>query len=378
MPMDIIDIVLEAIGQLPGLPRNFTEALVEGAHALTGGTREFRPLTAEETDAVVAYLKGNSARIGVPFDEGAIRADIRKRPGKYQATLSNLRARRSMPTALDRKKVQDDRQRRQENRNTRFAYYAALVARLAKSFSYYNIPFDTNKAMQEIEADDSRWLSTLCLHDATSNPTFRSLGEAMKDPAASLLRRRNPALAKFIGDAFNFGKLNERELERKKTEYSYMRKELMPADAATNVLKPDEESTVTREVDNMIAPWFSENASLGTVLEKCKGVPYEQVYRYFKEHGGGNRIANAPMPGEDLVTYLARLPRGDESILEFTAELNRVAESAYGRTAMMDAVGRVKNGNPDMFADIESKCSRTLVKPKDLPLYTAWETLHAR
>ena len=383
MQRELVDILYEALDDLPGLPETFMCALVEGAHALTGGTKSYRPFTADELEAAIAYLKGNSARSGVPFDETFYRKDIPRHPGRYQNVLLNLRQRKEMPTrtelAAQDNQAADRKKEVAASKNARFRYYAALVPLLKKSFSYYNIPFNTTRAMEEVAGDDRRWIDRLIVHGAQESPAFVSLGAAMKDPVSGLLRRKNPSLAKFIDDAFSFRNMDERGLERKKEEYRYMRTDVSGEQLNMSDGDPDTISkTATREIDNKIAQWYGPEVSFGTVLSRCKGIPYEQVYRYFKEHGGDNRIKNVPMPGEGLVAYLGRMPRGTGSEIEFTTELNRIAEAAYGKPAVDAAVNEVKSRNPQAFAEMSAKCSRSMVKPKDIPLYTAWSLIHSK
>ena len=380
MQRELVDIVLEAVSEIADLPETLVNALVEGAHALTGGTRNFRPLTDEETNAVIAYMKANSERIGVQFDENWYRTDIARHPGKYQVTLSNIRKRREMPTAADRgireQQMKDRKNLEETNRATRFKYYVALLPRIKKAFAYNNIPFDETTAMKEIIADDTRWLGKSWLKDAQENPAFASLGIAMKDPAASFLRRKNPALGKLIQDAFNFAKMGERELEQKKTEYRYMRPDVSMA--AENPPKIDGESTTNADFNNLIAPWFGKDTTIGEIISKCKGVPYDYICRYFVEHGAADRIKDAPKPGEDIIDFLNRLPRGTGSEMEFTSELNKIADAAYGKAAVDNAVKAISSRQPDEYAAMSEKCSRSMVKPKDIPLYAAWSTLHVK
>jgi len=382
MQIELDDILLEALGELPDLPESLVVALVEGAHALTGGMRKFRPLTPEETDAVVDYLRGNAARLGTPFNEAEIRADIAKHPGKYQNTLANIKKRREMPSAFERnmriKQSADRRQAEVDNKAKRFIYYAAIVERLKKSFSHFGIPFDETRAMTDIARDDARWLARVVLRDAQENPVFMSLGMAAKDPSVSYLRMKNPSLAKYMQDAFSFSRMDEKELESMKVEYRYMRPDVAKEAASKSGKNPGEHSTTNTEYDSKIAPWYGKGVSLVDVVMKCKDVPYDYICRYFVEHGGADRVKDAPRAGEDIVEYLRRLPRGDRGELEFTTELNRLSEAAFGRAVVDGAVKQVERENPGKFAEMTAKCSRSMVKPKDIPLYAAWCTLHAK
>lgn len=381
MQREIADIVLEAVYEIADLPETLVDALMEGAYALTGGTRQFRPLTAEETDAVVGYLRGNAARAGIPFDEMALRADIAKHPGRYQVTLANIRKRREMPSAAERNMLQRQMDERKTadaaNKAKRFTYYAAVVDRLKKSFSYFNIPFDAARAMEDIARDDARWLAHVGLRDAVKDPYFRSLGDAAKDPSVSYLRMKNPTLAKYMTDAFKFSRMTDDGIESMKNEYRYMRPDVSGEAADVTGREPDGKSTGNREFDDKIAPWYSKSASLSDVVAKCKDVPYDYICRYFIEHGGADRVKDAPRTGEDIVEYLRRLPRGDRGELEFTAELNRLSEAAFGRGMVDGAVRQVERQDPARFQEMVKKCSRSLVKPKDIPLYAAWCALHS-
>lgn len=382
MQKELADIVLEALCDLPDLPVSIVDTLLEGAYALTGGTNHARPLTAEETDAVVNYLRGNAARMGTPFDEDEIREAIRKHPGRFQVTLANIKKRKEMPSAAERNLQQRQAEERkvnaESNKNKRFAYYAALVDRLKRSFSHFNIPFDPTRAMSDIATDDNRWLANAGLRDAQNSPKFFSLGMAFKDPAVSFLCRRNPTLGKYMKDALAFSRMPELDLERMKTEYRYMRPDVNKEAAGKPGRNPDERSTTNIEFDNKIAPWYSSTATLADVVTKCKGVPYDYICRYFIEHGGAERVKDAPRPGEDIVDFLGRLPRGDRGELEFANELNRLAEAAYGKSVVDGAVRQVERENPELFREMMQKCSCSLVKPKDIPLYTAWSLLHSK
>lgn len=380
MNREIVDILLEAIGSLPDLPETMVTALVEGAHALTGGTKTYRPLTAEETEAVVKFLKANAAGAGIPFDEEFCRRDILRHPGKYQETLGKVRKHQVMPTRSEiaAKQQQSIARKNMEaaNKAVRFKYYRALIGRLKKSFSYYNIPFDEAKAMDEITKDDARWAASTWLKDAVDNPSFVSLGAAMKDPAASFLRRRNPALGKFIQDAFNFRNMDEAGLEKKKAEYRYMK----GTDATPEPAKgaPGNPQQSDPAIDNRIAPWFSNDKSIGDIISRCKGIPYDYLYQFFIDHGAANKVQNAPKPGEDAVSFLSRCIDETGSVMDFTTELNRIAEAAFGKTGIEKAVNDIKTAHPREYAEMYEKCSQSMVKPRDLPLYAAWSTLHMK
>ena len=48
------------------------------------------------------------------------------------------------------------------------------------------------------------------------------------------------------------------------------------------------------------------------------------------------------------------------------------------RASILAAVNEVKTRNPQAFAEMSAKCSRSMVKPKDIPLYTAWSLIHSK
>ena len=374
MQRELVDIVLEAVGEFPDLPETIVTALVEGAHIL-GGTHRALPLTDSETDAVVQYLKRN---MGSTFNENEIRAEIAKHPGRFQQTLMNIRHNRNMPTRAEldaRQQNTADRQKAiADSKVNRFKYYNALVSRIKKSFAYYNIPFDEKKAMDEIAEADRRWLSTNILSNVANNPSFVSLGAAMKDSAASFLRKKNPALGKFIQDAFNFRNMRENELEQKKAEYSYMRPGEGLAASGDNAVT--EERGGNAEYNNQIAPWFGEGKSIGEVAAKCPEVPYSYLYTYFVDHGGVDMLQNAPKPDEDLMSFLTRLQRGDASEMDFTEDLYRSALAAYGSVNLERILKGFVAKHQNEYNTALEKCSHGWVKPKALPVYAVWSMLH--
>lgn len=347
------------------------------------------PLSDEEVSIVLDRLEQNNKRAGVPFDREWTIRDIKKRPGKYRATL---KASRPMDMKLAMANSMRDTL---SPRDARQAYYNAAVDAVKKMYKENgDIPFDDIGYRKMIKRVDFTKTHKDFNRANAQRIRFSDINEVMSDPVVRQLKIENYAFAQMLREAYSFLE----GLEKAKadgTEGLYITKmrikrqnvtapEVKDRLRMTGLEGEDAENFAAKELAEKTSKEMERNKvhkeadSISRLSEIYPGVDYKTLYERFAATATPEEMRNVPTPTDTIKSYLSSAEKDPgESLPEFLDGLKRNMNVAFKGYSAENSLNNMMD-DPKfsrIYPEVKEASSRAFIKPSDKPLYELWKGL---
>jgi len=348
------------------------------------------PLSDEEIRLILDRREQNNKRLGLPFDREWTLNDIKKRPGKYRATL---RASRPMDTKMA---MANSGFNTLNPRDARKAYYNAVIDTVKKMYMENgDIPFDDLGYRKMINRADFAKTHKEFDRSKANRIRFRDMNAVMADPEVRQLKIENYAFAQMLREANAF--LDG--LEKAKAEGTdglYISKmrikqqkvkapEIEDKTAVTGLVGDDAEKFSAEELAEKTKKEMARNdsaikeaSSIKKLSEMYPGVPYKDLYDRYIVTATPEEVSRLPKPTDTIKSYLSTVSKdATEALPDFMSELRSNIEVAFNQdsvpsmlTSMMDNPKFAK-----IYPEVKEASNRAFIKPADKPLYELWKGL---
>lgn len=348
------------------------------------------PLSDEEIRLILDRLEQNNKRAGLPFDRAATLNDIKKRPGKYRATL---RASRPMDMKLAMSNSMRDTLK---PRDARFAYYDAVVDAVKKMYMENgNIPFDEAGYRKMIRNSDYAKTHRDFDRSNAQRIRFRDIDAVKANPVVRQLKIENYAFAQMLREAYSFLEglekakadgtdglyISKMRIKRQKVKAP----EIEDKTAVTGLVGEDAEKFAAEELAkktqkamSLNKPTYKEASSIKKLAEMYPGVPYKDLYDRYIITATPKEVERLPKPNDTIKSYLSTVSKDvSEALPDFMSDIKANIEVAFNQDSVPSMLTSMMK-DPKfarIYPEVKEASSRAFIKPADKPLYELWKGL---